>query len=115
MVGRESVRDPAEQLVAVDAAEERVEAGLVDRGVDLVVALDDGPPPRVDQRLLDVVHPAAEIHLARLEVEVPAGRAVALAARRCGTILDPGEPRPDVRLVRRLVLREPDVPVDPKR
>src|SRR6266516_771758 len=59
---------------------------------------------------------AADEDLARLEVEVPATR---MSGRRGtsdipGSVFCPGQGRADVRLVRRLVLREADVAIDPE-
>src|SRR5206468_1916735 len=59
-------------------------------------------------------HPAADVDLARLEVEVPT---TAVRSRRGAPILavGPGKRSPDVRLVRRFVLGEPNVAIDPER
>src|SRR4029077_9021634 len=72
--------------------------------------------------LVGMPDPAADVDLARLEVEVAAARmdlggvrsgARVIAGRRGFT--GPREASAKVRLVRRLVLRESDVAVDPER
>src|SRR5256885_15824879 len=95
------------------ADEGRIVYGLV----DAARVVDDQPAEGVEPRLLRVPHPAADVDLARRKVEVAADamrspfgdlRAVRIRAR-------PREARRDVGLVRRLVLREPDVAVDAER
>ena len=100
-----------------DRPECRLEPGLLERRPDSIGVLHDGPPERIEAGLLGHPHAAADVHLAGLEVEVaavPVGGAIGLDQAAVGRALEPREARPEVRLVRRLVLREARVAVDPE-
>src|SRR5207253_9847996 len=100
MVGRRARRDALE-LLAVEAAEGSDEARILDRLVDFAPTVDHCFPPGDQQRRLRLPGPAADVHLARLEVEVSAGTALAMIGRR--VTRDPGKAGAQVRLVGRFV------------
>ena len=112
MIGRQAGRNPLQLVVGAHLAEGLDEAGLLERRPHAVRVVDDLLAERVERRLLGHPHPAAGVHLAGLEVEVAAVR---VGAPSWGEPpADPREARPDVGLVRRLVLAEAGVAVDPE-
>src|SRR5438105_3112187 len=112
MIGRR-VRRYALELVTVERAKRLDEARILKRFVDLSSAIDDGLPPGCEHCRLRLPRSAADVHLARAEVEVATNAALPVIGRRVAG--DPSEAGAQVRLVRRLVLGKPDVPIDPKR
>ncbi len=87
------------------------EPGFLKSGFHAVRFVEDLLAERVEGGLLRHPHAAAGVHLAGLEMEVPAVRVGALVGRAA---FDPREARSDVRLVRALVLAEAGVAVDPE-
>src|SRR5438105_3068198 len=98
MIGIESARRPLQRILRMA----QVHARLLPLGG----LVDDADADLLEHLALWHPHPAADEALSRLEVEVVAGSVYALAARL--------EVRRGVRLVRALVLREPDIAIDPK-
>ena len=72
MVGRVPLRHPLERLVAGHAAERRDEPRVLDGPMDLGGPLDDGLPPRHEERSLGHEHATTQVHVAGCEMEVPA-------------------------------------------
>ena len=88
------------------------EPRVLDRGEHPIRLLDHGTPERVQAGLLRRPHPTTGEHVPRCEVEVRTVAVDHVVGARCA--LDPGNAGADVGLVRRLVLREARVAVDPE-
>src|SRR6185436_19389870 len=112
-------REALQLVVRPGFTEPGHERGVLEGNANTIRVVADNIPERVEPRLLHLPHAAADVHLARLEVEVAAiavGALVVSAARlRARRLLDPRERCAQVALVRRLVLAEPRVAIDPER
>src|SRR5215210_4226391 len=116
MIGGIARRNPFQRLVAVRATEAGHEPRVFESLAHSRGLVHDRPPERIEAPFLRHPHPAAGVHLARLEVEVAAvAVSTVVDALPSFVAFDPRKRRRDVRLVRRLVLAEPGVAVDPER
>src|SRR4051812_41667106 len=120
MVRRIVGRDALQRLAIVaDRAERLNELRRLDNRPKLVGPVRDPIPERLQPRSVRMPYPAADVDLAGLEMEVAAAGMDRVRVRATGRLVDaipgPHEARGQMGLVRRFVLAEPRIAVDPER